>query len=121
MLTAIDKMRHAQIWDLLSEYAAIREHLEDTFHSMCSLRMSFELELNDLSDDLDSLQEELSDVSLKLFRFKGHAPDDTDADATSSIGSTSDGPAGPDDQLLFFEDNSQDEDESPFPWEEDSK
>lgn len=117
MLTSIDRMRHAQIWDLLGEYADIRGHLEETFHSLCSLKMSLELEMNDLSDELDDLQEELNNVSLKLFRFKGPAPEELQDEDPFPSGLTPDGPDIPDDQLLFFEDGSRAE--SPFPWDED--
>ena len=51
MLSSIDRMRHAQIWDLLDQYAGIREHLEDLLYSMQMLQSLLESELDDLSDE----------------------------------------------------------------------
>ena len=116
MLSAIDKMRHSQIWDLLGEYADIREHLEELFHSLCRLQMLLDSELDDLSDELDDLQETLDSCSLKLFRFKNPGSVSTEDESPFPQNRISGGPDVPDDDLLFVESNSQDE--GSLPWDE---
>ena len=74
MLSAIDKVRHAQIWNLLYEYGDIRDQLEDLFNSLHLLQQSIEVELDDLSEEFDDLQERLTSVSGKLFLFKNPEP-----------------------------------------------
>lgn len=81
MLSSIDRMRHAQIWDLLYEYADIREQLESIFESLCILHNSIETELEDISEDFDSLQESLNDTSRRLYRFR-RAPDPPNSQET---------------------------------------
>ena len=34
MFSSIERIRHAQIWSLLDQYADIREHLEDIFYAL---------------------------------------------------------------------------------------
>lgn len=116
MLSAIDKMRHSQIWDLLGEYADIREHLEDLFHSLCMIQSSLEAELNDISDEFDDLQEELNSCSLKLFRFKNPGSVLQEEESPFPLSSVHAGPEDPEDDLLFFDSSPQGEDQ--FPWED---
>lgn len=70
MLSSIDRIRHSQIWDLLDQYADIREHLEDILYSMQMLQSQMLSDLEDLSDDFDDLTEEIGNCSKKLIRFK---------------------------------------------------
>ena len=116
MLSAIDKMRHSQIWDLLGEYADIREHLEDLFHSLCMVQSSLEAELNDISDEFDDLQEELNSCSLKLFRFKNPGSVLQEEESPFPVNSMHGGSESPEDDLLFFDSSPQGEDQ--FPWED---
>ena len=116
MLSAIDKMRQSQIWDLLGEYADIREHLEELFHSLCLVQSLLEAELNDISDEFDDLQEELNNCSLKLFRFKNPASVLQEEESPFPLSSVHAGPEGPEDDLLFSGSSPQGEDL--FPWED---
>ena len=109
MLSAIDRMRHAQIWNLLYEYADIRDQLEDLFNSLHVLQQSIEVELDDLSTEFDDLQERMNSVSGKLFRFKNpepQAPEELPFDACLR--------ELPEEEFPFFPDP---EDEVPCPWE----
>jgi len=117
MLSAIDKMRHSQIWDLLGEYADIREHLEDLFHSLCMIQSLLEAELNDISDEFDDLQEELNSCSLKLFRFKNPASALREEESPFPLNSIHSGPETPEDDLLFF-DSGGPQGEGQLPWED---
>lgn len=77
MLSSIDRIRHDQIWDLLHEYADIRDQLEALFDALHLLQQSLEVELEDLSEDFDDLQERLNRTAMHLFRFKV-TPNDTE-------------------------------------------
>lgn len=74
MLSSIDRMRHSQIWDLLNQYADIREHLEDILSSMQMIQSQMLSDLNDLSVDFDDLAAEIGSCSKSLIRFQT-APD----------------------------------------------
>ena len=65
-----DKTRHADIWNLLYEYADIRDELEDTLTSFQQLHKEIEYAMEDITDELESLQEHLSKCSGKLMRFR---------------------------------------------------
>jgi len=109
MLSTIDQMRHAQIWDLLGKYADIRDQLEDLFNSLRFLQQNIEMELEALSNDFDELQECITETSKKLCRFKsGPVNCVDDEDPASSRAASS-----PDEALPFSMDA---EEEDPFPW-----
>lgn len=74
MLSSIDRMRHSQIWNLLDQYADIRDHLEDVLYAMQMLQSQLASDIEDLSVDFDDLTEELNNCSKNLIRFKT-APD----------------------------------------------
>lgn len=65
-----DKTRHADIWNLLYEYADIRDELEDTLISFQQLHQEIEYAMEDITDELESLQEHLSKCNGKLIRFR---------------------------------------------------
>ena len=110
MLSAIDRMRHAQIWNLLYEYADIRDQLEDLFNSLHLLQQSIEVELDDLSEEFDDLQERMNSVSGKLFRFKNPEPQDPEELPFDTRLREL-----PEEEFPFYPDP---EDEIPFQWED---
>ena len=74
MMDTQSKLIHAKIWDLLSDYADIRDELEDAF---CSIRLLYEeLEfcLTDIGDELDDIETHICSVSgsLRRFRYPGN-------------------------------------------------
>ena len=110
MLSSIDQMRHAQIWNLLYEYAEIRDQLEDLFHSIHFPQQNIEMELEDLSEDFDDLQERLNRASnhLCLFRNPGsQEPEELPLDSFLRELPEEDFPLCPDT-----------EEDLPFPWED---
>lgn len=113
MLSSIDRMRHAQIWDLFDQYADIRDHLEDLLYSMQMLQSQLTSDLDDLSDDFDDLTEALIKCSKNLIRFK-IVPD-------PPLGDDQAGPAVSE-QLPFPNEDATfpfflEEDAQPFPWD----
>ena len=65
-----DKNQHADIWNLLYEYADIRDELEDALLSFRELHAEIEYAMEDITDELESLQEHLTKCSGKLMRFR---------------------------------------------------
>lgn len=65
-----DKNRHADIWNLLYEYADIRDELEDALLSFRELHAEIEYAMEDISDELENLQEHLAKCSERLMRFR---------------------------------------------------
>lgn len=65
-----DKNRHADLWNLLYEYADIRDELEDALLSFKELHAEIEYAMEDISDELERLQEHLAKCSGKLMRFR---------------------------------------------------
>ena len=114
MLSSIDRMRHAQIWDLLDQYADIRDHLEDILYSMQMLQSQLTSDLEDLSDDFGDLTEELSKCSKNLIRFKT-VPDPPLRDDQACPAATQQLPfPNENDPFPFFPDE---EDTQLFPWD----
>lgn len=64
-------IKDAAIWDLLDEYADIRDELEDTLESFEILQFEMASAMEDIQDELDQLKEHLSKCSSRLIRFKG--------------------------------------------------
>lgn len=64
-------IKDASIWDLLDEYADIRDELEDTLRSYEILQYELTSAMEDIQDELDILKEHLSKCSSRLIRFKG--------------------------------------------------
>ena len=65
-----DKNRHADLWNLLYEYADIRDELEDALLSFRELHAEIEYAMEDITDELENLQEHLTKCSGKLMRFR---------------------------------------------------
>lgn len=65
-----DKSRHADIWNLLYEYADIRDELEDALLSFRELHAEIEYAMEDITDELENLQEHLAKCSERLIRFR---------------------------------------------------
>ena len=65
-----DKGRNDSIWDLLYEYADIRDELEDALLSFRELHADIEYAMEDITDELERLQEHLAKCSGRLMRFR---------------------------------------------------
>ena len=65
-----DKGRNDSIWDLLYEYANIRDELEDALLSFRELHADIEYAMEDITDELERLQEHLAKCSERLMRFR---------------------------------------------------
>ena len=65
-----DKNRHADIWNLLYEYADIRDELEDTLTSIRLLHEEMECAMVDITEELEHLHEHLAKCSERLIRFR---------------------------------------------------
>ena len=70
MMDTQAKLIHAKIWDLLSDYADIRDELEDAFGSIRLLYEELDLALTDIGDELDDIEAHISSVSRSLRRFQ---------------------------------------------------
>lgn len=66
----IQSLQHAEIWELLNEYADIRDELEDTFDSFHYLKADIETAMDDIADELNQLQEHLNTCSARLMRLR---------------------------------------------------
>ena len=69
------KLMHSRIWDLISDYADIRDELEDALDSFRILYGDLELAMEDIADELDAIEEHLSITGRTLKRFR--VTDDT--------------------------------------------
>ena len=65
-----DKIRHADIWNLLYEYAGIRDELEDTLTSIRLLHEEMECAMIDITEELEQLHGHLAKCSGRLIRFQ---------------------------------------------------
>ena len=65
-----DKDHKTSIWDLLYEYADIRDELEDTLLSFQELHADIEYAMEEITDELECLQEHLDKCSERLMRFR---------------------------------------------------
>lgn len=65
-----DKDRITSIFDLLYEYADIRDELEDALLSFRELHADIEYAMEDITDELERLQEHLAKCSERLMRFR---------------------------------------------------
>ena len=64
------KLMHSRIWNLISDYADIRDELEDAIDSFRILYEDMELAMKDISDELDDIEEHLSITGRTLKRFR---------------------------------------------------
>lgn len=69
--------QHAQIWELLNEYADIRDELEDALASFQELKAELETALEDVSQELDEILSHLAECSNHLIRFRKTKPERT--------------------------------------------
>lgn len=65
-----DRSRNTDLWNLLYEYADIRDELEDALLSFRELHAEIEYAMEDITDELENLQEHLTKCSGKLMRFR---------------------------------------------------
>ncbi len=65
-----EKLMHSRIWNLISDYADIRDGLEDAIDSFRILYEDMELAMKDISDELDDIEEHLSITGRTLKRFR---------------------------------------------------
>ena len=65
-----DRDHNTSIWDLLNEYADIRDELEDTLLSFQELHADIEYAMDEITDELGNLQEHLAKCSERLMRFR---------------------------------------------------
>lgn len=70
MTNAQAKLIHDQIWDLLSNYADIRDELEDALGSIHLLYEELEIALEQIGDDLYDIEAHIDSVSGSLRRFQ---------------------------------------------------
>lgn len=63
-------IKDSSIWELLEEYADIRDGLEDTLQSFDILQSEVTSALEDIQDEIDTLKEHLAACSARLIRFK---------------------------------------------------
>ena len=64
------KLIHSGIWDLISGCAGIRDELEDALGSFRILCGDLELAMEDISDELDAIEEHLSVTGRTLKHFR---------------------------------------------------
>lgn len=74
------------IWDLISDYADIRDELEGALDSIRILYGDLELAMEDIADELDAIEDHLTVTGRSLKRFR--IPDNTslpEADETEDL------------------------------------
>lgn len=64
------KLIHSKIWNLISDYADIRDELEDALDSFRILYKDLELAMEDISNELGDIEEHLDATSRTLKRFR---------------------------------------------------
>ena len=64
------KLIHSRIWNLISDYADIRDELEGALDSIRILYGDLELAMEDIADELDAIEEHLSMTGRTLKRFR---------------------------------------------------
>lgn len=70
MMDVQSKLIHDRIWDLISDYADIRDELEDALDSIRILYGDLELAMDDIAGELDAIEEHLSITGRTLKRFR---------------------------------------------------
>ena len=64
------KLMHSRIWDLISDYADIRNELEGALDSIRILYGDLELAMEDIADELDAIEDHLTVTGRSLKRFR---------------------------------------------------
>ena len=80
------KLIHGRIWDLISDYADIRDELEGALDNIRILYGDLELAMEDIADELDAIEDHLTVTGRSLKRFR--IPDNTslpEADETEDL------------------------------------
>lgn len=62
--------RHDEIWELLNDYADIRDELGDTLLSFQVLHAEIEFAMQDITAELTALNERLHACDSRLIRFR---------------------------------------------------
>ncbi len=70
MMDSQAKLLHSRIWDLISDYADIRDELEGALDSFRILFSDLELAIEDIGDELDTIEDHLCKTSRTLKRFR---------------------------------------------------
>ena len=70
MMDSQAKLIHSRIWNLISDYADIRDELEGALDSIRILYGDLELAMEDIADELDAIEEHLSMTGRTLKRFR---------------------------------------------------
>lgn len=86
MMDSQTKMILSRIWDLISDYADIRDELEGALDSIRILYGDLELAMEDIADELDAIEDHLTVTGRSLKRFR--IPDNTslpEADETEDL------------------------------------
>lgn len=68
-----EKLFHSRIWGLLSDYADIRDELDDALCSIQSLYEELGASLEDIGDELKHIEAHILSVNGTLRRFRGSA------------------------------------------------
>lgn len=64
-------VKEAGIWELLEEYADIRDELEDALSSFEVLAEDINLAMEEIREELETLQEHFRQCSHSLIRYRG--------------------------------------------------
>ena len=86
MMDSQTKTILSRIWDLISDYADIRNELEGALDSIRILYGDLELAMEDIADELDAIEDHLTVTGRSLKRFR--IPDNTslpEADETEDL------------------------------------
>jgi len=64
------KARQGELWELLNDYADIRDELEDALLSVQNLQEEIEFAMEDITEELAALNEHLHACDSRLMRFR---------------------------------------------------
>ena len=70
MMDSQTKTILSRIWDLISDYADIRDELEGALDSIRILYGDLELAMEDIADELDAIEDHLTVTGRSLKRFR---------------------------------------------------
>lgn len=73
-MSDLNKLLLSDVFDLLSDYADIRDELDDALTEIRILCDEMELAMSDISDELDRVEEHISGCSRRLRKFRGMDP-----------------------------------------------
>ena len=58
------------LWEVLESYADVRDELDDVLSSFSLLQFELESAMDDISDELEAIQEHLSECDMVFRRYK---------------------------------------------------